>query len=40
MKSAGIIGTGSYLPEHILTNDFFVNYLDTTDEWIKTRTGI
>lgn len=40
MKSAGIIGTGSYLPENILTNDYFTNYLDTTDEWIKTRTGI
>lgn len=40
MKSAGIIGTGSYLPENILTNDYFVNYLDTTDEWIKSRTGI
>ena len=40
MKSAGIIGTGSYLPENIITNDYFVNYLDTTDEWIKTRTGI
>lgn len=40
MKSAGIIGTGSYLPENILTNEYFTNYLDTTDEWIKSRTGI
>ena len=40
MISAGIIGTGSYLPENILTNEYFTNYLDTSDEWIVSRTGI
>lgn len=35
-----IIGTGSYLPEKILTNDEIATFLDTSDEWIKTRTGI
>ncbi len=37
---AAIIGTGSYLPEKILTNDDFTKFLDTSDEWITTRTGI
>lgn len=35
-----IRGTGSYLPEEVIDNDHFVNYLDTTHEWILTRTGI
>jgi 3-oxoacyl-[acyl-carrier-protein] synthase-3 len=38
--SAAIIGTGCYLPEKILTNDDFAKFLDTSDEWITTRTGI
>ena len=33
-------GTGSYVPEEVITNQHFVNYLDTSDEWIVTRTGI
>lgn len=33
-------GTGAYTPKEILTNQHFVDYLDTTDEWITTRTGI
>lgn len=33
-------GTGRDLPEHVLTNDFFTRYLDTSDEWIVTRTGV
>ena len=33
-------GTGHYAPEAILTNDFFAGYLDTSDEWITSRTGI
>jgi len=37
---ARITGTGSYVPEKILTNKDFEKYLDTTDEWIVTRTGI
>ncbi|NLO09856.1 MAG: ketoacyl-ACP synthase III [Clostridiales bacterium] len=40
MSHVGIIGTGSYLPEHIMTNDDLSNFLDTSDEWIRTRTGI
>lgn len=35
-----IIGTGSYLPEKILTNKDIEKFVDTTDEWITQRTGI
>ncbi|MEO8672312.1 MAG: beta-ketoacyl-ACP synthase III [Tahibacter sp.] len=35
-----IAGTGSYLPEKILTNADLEQFVDTTDEWIQTRTGI
>jgi 3-oxoacyl-[acyl-carrier-protein] synthase III len=35
-----ISGTGSYLPEKILTNFDLEKLVDTTDEWIRTRTGI
>lgn len=35
-----IIGTGKYLPERILTNAELEKMVDTTDEWIRTRTGI
>ena len=35
-----IIGTGSYLPEKILTNHDLESIVDTSDEWIRTRTGI
>jgi 3-oxoacyl-[acyl-carrier-protein] synthase III len=35
-----IIGTGSYLPKKIITNDLLSESLETSDEWIKTRTGI
>ncbi len=37
---AKIIGTGSYLPEKILTNDDLAQMVDTSDDWIRTRTGI
>ncbi len=37
---AEIAGTGSYLPEKILTNFDLEKQLDTSDEWIRTRTGI
>ncbi len=37
---AQIIGTGSCLPEKIVTNDFLSTIVDTSDEWISTRTGI
>ena len=33
-------GTGMYVPDEVLTNQYFADYLDTTDEWIVTRTGI
>ena len=35
-----LIGYGSYLPERIVTNADFERIMDTTDEWIITRTGI
>lgn len=35
-----IISTGSYLPEKILTNDDMAKLVETSDEWISTRTGI
>ena len=37
---AKIIGTGSYLPEKVATNDFLSTIVDTSDEWISSRTGI
>lgn len=40
MSISKIIGTGSYLPEKILTNAELEKMVDTTDEWITTRTGI
>jgi 3-oxoacyl-[acyl-carrier-protein] synthase-3 len=39
-KRAGIIGLGKYLPEKKLTNKDLEKIVDTTDEWIITRTGI
>ena len=38
--SSVIIGTGSYLPERVLTNDELSKMVDTSDEWIISRTGI
>lgn len=35
-----IIGTGSAVPEKIITNEDLAGWLDTSDEWIRTRTGI
>lgn len=40
MKFSRIIGTGSYLPEQIVTNADLEKTLDTSDEWIRERTGI
>jgi 3-oxoacyl-[acyl-carrier-protein] synthase-3 len=37
---ARIAGTGSYLPEKVLTNDDLAKIVDTSDEWIAARTGI
>ena len=39
-KFARIVGTGSYLPPKIISNFDLEKTLDTTDEWIKSRTGI
>jgi 3-oxoacyl-[acyl-carrier-protein] synthase-3 len=35
-----IIGSGSYLPANIVTNDDLAKRMDTSDEWIRARTGI
>ena len=40
LQTAAIYGTGAYVPEKVLTNDDFARTLDTSDEWITTRTGI
>jgi len=37
---ARIAGTGSYLPEKVLTNADLTQFVDTSDEWIAARTGI
>ncbi|MGA4516611.1 beta-ketoacyl-ACP synthase III [Solibacillus silvestris] len=38
--NAGIIGMGKYVPEKAIPNKDFENVLDTSDEWIRSRTGI
>ncbi len=40
MTFSRIIGTGSYLPEKVLSNDELSRTVDTSDEWIRERTGI
>ena len=40
MIHSRIAGTGSYLPERVVTNSDLEKMVDTTDEWIRTRTGI
>ena len=35
-----IVGTGSYVPEQIVTNDDLAKIVETNDEWIRSRTGI
>lgn len=40
MKKVGIIGVGKYLPEKVLTNADLEKMVETSDEWITTRTGI
>lgn len=39
-KSVGIIGTGSYLPEKVLSNNDLEKMVETSNEWILKRTGI
>ncbi len=36
----GILGFGSYTPERVMTNEDWAEHVDTSDEWITTRTGI
>ena len=38
--STVILGTGSYAPQRVLTNDELSQTVETSDEWIRTRTGI
>ncbi|MBM7586511.1 3-oxoacyl-[acyl-carrier-protein] synthase-3 [Bacillus pakistanensis] len=38
--NAGVIGIGRYVPEHVVTNHDLEKRMDTSDEWIRTRTGI
>ena len=40
MNSVGIKGMGYYVPENVVTNFDLEKIVDTTDEWIRTRTGI
>ncbi len=40
MIHSRIVGTGGHLPEKVLTNNDLEKMMDTTDEWIRTRTGI
>src|SRR3989442_10137088 len=40
LRTVSIIGTGSYVPEKVLTNADLTRIVETSDEWITTRTGI
>jgi 3-oxoacyl-[acyl-carrier-protein] synthase-3 len=40
VRSVGILGTGAHLPEKVLTNFDLEKMVDTSDEWIVSRTGI
>jgi 3-oxoacyl-[acyl-carrier-protein] synthase-3 len=40
MSPAHIVGWGKYVPERVLTNDDLSKMVDTSDEWIRTRTGV
>ena len=39
-RRAVIRGTGRYLPERLVENSWFEDKIETTDEWIRARTGI
>src|SRR3989338_4022149 len=39
-RRVGILGLGAYLPEKVLTNSDLEKLVETSDEWIQTRTGI
>ena len=38
--AAALRGTGCSVPDRVVTNDWFTHYVETSDEWIRTRTGI
>lgn len=38
--AASIIGTGCSVPDRVVPNEWFTQHVDTSDEWIRTRTGI
>ncbi|MEJ2679101.1 MAG: 3-oxoacyl-ACP synthase, partial [Gemmatimonadota bacterium] len=40
MPRTEFISTGFYVPEHVLTNDDLTEWWETSDEWIRERTGI
>ena len=40
MTATTISGTGFHVPERVVTNDYLAGLMDTSDEWIQTRTGI
>ena len=40
MYNSKIIGVGHYVPNNVVTNDDLTQFMDTSDEWIKERTGI
>ena len=40
MSRSKIAGIGMYVPQHVVTNNDLLKYMDTSDEWIQERTGI
>ena len=40
MPNAAFLGIGHYLPEKVVSNDDLAQLMDTSDEWIRARTGI
>jgi 3-oxoacyl-[acyl-carrier-protein] synthase-3 len=40
MRNSTIIGTGFHVPSRVVTNDELSKLMDTSDEWIRDRTGI
>lgn len=40
LETITVVGTGSYVPDRVLTNDDLAKMVDTSDEWITSRTGI
>ena len=40
LRRAGILGVGSFVPPQVVTNDDLAKRVDTSDEWIRSRTGI